>query len=250
MRDAIHDAVPLRQCTDRLSLRRAVRAACLLAGIGRCGAPCESADALADYTRPRRRRPLELGRRRRPARRTAAPADERAVRRRTASSRPRPCATAWRRWSAPAPACSASARSPPSRELVAARPDGDGGWELSVDRATGGWPPPGSRRAASPRCRSSMPCWPPPRRWPPARAAAGRAGRRDRGDPALARRAAAPGSSPTSEPVASAGPRRRRGSAASSPPTRPAAPAIPFADRRRLPMLTRPAALSRRPALR
>ena len=41
VRDAIHDAVPLRQCTDRLSLRRAVRAACALAGIGRCWAPCE-----------------------------------------------------------------------------------------------------------------------------------------------------------------------------------------------------------------
>ncbi len=36
VRDAIHDAVPLRQCTDRLSLRRAVRAACALAGIGKC----------------------------------------------------------------------------------------------------------------------------------------------------------------------------------------------------------------------
>lgn len=43
VRDAIHDAVPLRQCTDRLSLRRVVRAACVLAGIGRCGAPCEGA---------------------------------------------------------------------------------------------------------------------------------------------------------------------------------------------------------------
>ncbi|TAM89207.1 MAG: DEDD exonuclease domain-containing protein [Jatrophihabitans sp.] len=41
VRDAIHDAVPLRQCSDRLSLRRAVRAACALAGIGRCHAPCE-----------------------------------------------------------------------------------------------------------------------------------------------------------------------------------------------------------------
>ncbi|HEY2985638.1 MAG TPA: DEDD exonuclease domain-containing protein, partial [Jatrophihabitantaceae bacterium] len=36
IRDAIHDAVPLRQCSDRLSLRRVVRAACALAGIGRC----------------------------------------------------------------------------------------------------------------------------------------------------------------------------------------------------------------------
>jgi DNA polymerase-3 subunit epsilon len=41
LRDAIHDAVPLRQCTDRFT-RTAVRAACSLAGIGRCLAPCEA----------------------------------------------------------------------------------------------------------------------------------------------------------------------------------------------------------------
>ena len=49
VRDAIHDAVPLRQCSDRLSLRRAVRAACALAGIGRCSAPCEGGTSPADY---------------------------------------------------------------------------------------------------------------------------------------------------------------------------------------------------------
>ncbi len=51
VRDAIHDAVPLRQCSDRLSLRRVVRAACALAGIGRCGAPCERPADRADYER-------------------------------------------------------------------------------------------------------------------------------------------------------------------------------------------------------
>jgi DNA polymerase-3 subunit epsilon len=49
VRDAIHDAVPLRQCSDRLSLRRAVRAACALAGIGRCPAPCEGKVPPAEY---------------------------------------------------------------------------------------------------------------------------------------------------------------------------------------------------------
>jgi DNA polymerase-3 subunit epsilon len=49
VRDAIHDAVPLRQCTDRLSVRRAVRAACALAGIGRCAAPCEGGATVAGY---------------------------------------------------------------------------------------------------------------------------------------------------------------------------------------------------------
>jgi DNA polymerase-3 subunit epsilon len=41
VRDAILDAVPLRQCSDRLSARTLTRAACALAEIGRCGAPCE-----------------------------------------------------------------------------------------------------------------------------------------------------------------------------------------------------------------
>ena len=49
MRDAIHDAVPLRQCSDRLSVRRVVRAACVLAGIGRCSAPCEGGIRPEDY---------------------------------------------------------------------------------------------------------------------------------------------------------------------------------------------------------
>src|SRR5882757_7607677 len=50
IRDAIHDAVPLRQCSDRLSLRRVVRAACALAGIGRCSAPCENPGEPQTYT--------------------------------------------------------------------------------------------------------------------------------------------------------------------------------------------------------
>jgi DNA polymerase-3 subunit epsilon len=49
VRDAIHDAVPLRQCSDRLSVRRVVRAACALAGIGRCSAPCEGHVPPAEY---------------------------------------------------------------------------------------------------------------------------------------------------------------------------------------------------------
>src|SRR5207244_11603158 len=50
VRDAIHDAVPLRQCGDRLSLPRAVRRACVLAGIGRCGAPCEGGTSAEEYS--------------------------------------------------------------------------------------------------------------------------------------------------------------------------------------------------------
>jgi DNA polymerase-3 subunit epsilon len=51
LRDAIHDAVPLRQCTDALSVRRIVRAACALAGIGRCSAPCEHRVSPEQYSR-------------------------------------------------------------------------------------------------------------------------------------------------------------------------------------------------------
>jgi DNA polymerase-3 subunit epsilon len=45
---ALHEAVPLRQCHQRLSPRRQV-AACVLAEIGRCGAPCDGSQSRADY---------------------------------------------------------------------------------------------------------------------------------------------------------------------------------------------------------
>ena len=51
VRDAIHDAVPLRQCSDRLSVRRQVRGACALAEIRRCTAPCEHRIEPAQYAR-------------------------------------------------------------------------------------------------------------------------------------------------------------------------------------------------------
>ncbi len=134
VRDAIHDAVPLRQCSDRLSLRRMVRAACVLAGIGRCGAPCEGgttpqqyavlvglvAAAWAGDVRPLVE-PLE----RKLAALSAAQRYEQAgvVRDRIATV-VRACARMQRLTSLQAVA-----------ELVAARPDGNGGWELSVIRA-------------------------------------------------------------------------------------------------------------------
>jgi DNA polymerase-3 subunit epsilon len=133
VRDAIHDAIPLRQCTDRLSLRRAVRAACVLAGIGRCGAPCESTDAVADYRElvtlvreswtgdidplvaPLRRRMAELSEARR--------YEQAAVVRDRLTTLVRTCARMQR----------LSALTTIG-ELVAARPDGEGGWQLCVIR--------------------------------------------------------------------------------------------------------------------
>ena len=49
---AVHEALPLRQCTRRLSVR-VPSSACVLAEMGRCGAPCVGVDAggegVADY---------------------------------------------------------------------------------------------------------------------------------------------------------------------------------------------------------
>src|SRR5690606_26071742 len=47
---AIHDAVPLRQCTTRLSPRRP-SPGCVLAELGRCGAPCQHGVTVAEYAR-------------------------------------------------------------------------------------------------------------------------------------------------------------------------------------------------------
>ncbi|MEP6695245.1 MAG: DEDD exonuclease domain-containing protein [Pseudonocardiales bacterium] len=46
---AVHDAVPLRRCTRRLSVRLP-SPACALAEMGRCGAPCQHAESVVDYS--------------------------------------------------------------------------------------------------------------------------------------------------------------------------------------------------------
>ncbi len=134
VRDAIHDAVPLRQCTDRLSLRRVVRAACLLAGIGRCSAPCEGGSTpeqygeLVDVVAAAWRgdvRPLVAPLERRLASLSAAQRYEQA-------------ALVRDRITTVVRACARMQRLSALRaigELVAGRPDGDGGWELSVIRS-------------------------------------------------------------------------------------------------------------------
>ena len=47
---ALHDALPLRQCTTRLSVT-ALSPACVLADLGRCGAPCQGRESPLDYAR-------------------------------------------------------------------------------------------------------------------------------------------------------------------------------------------------------
>jgi DNA polymerase-3 subunit epsilon len=133
VRDAIHDAVPLRQCSDRLSLRRAVRAACALAGIGRCSAPCEGETSPADYgqlvdlvaaawtgdVRPL----IEPLTGKLAALSEAQRFEQAAVVRDRIATVVRACARMQRVRSVSSIA-----------ELVAAHPDGAGGWEISVIR--------------------------------------------------------------------------------------------------------------------
>ena len=45
---ALHEAVPLRQCVQRLSPKKTAPS-CVLAGMGRCPAPCEGGVTVADY---------------------------------------------------------------------------------------------------------------------------------------------------------------------------------------------------------
>ncbi|MEV7011084.1 DEDD exonuclease domain-containing protein [Streptosporangium sp. NPDC051022] len=47
-RAALHETIPLRQCTDRITPRTG-RPACALAGMGRCGAPCEGRQSVEEY---------------------------------------------------------------------------------------------------------------------------------------------------------------------------------------------------------
>ncbi len=48
---ALHEAVPLRQCTQRIAAHPRGGTACALAGMGRCGAPCEGRQSVEDYAR-------------------------------------------------------------------------------------------------------------------------------------------------------------------------------------------------------
>ncbi|MEU4833992.1 DEDD exonuclease domain-containing protein [Streptosporangium sp. NPDC023615] len=47
-RAALHEAIPLRQCSERITVRTR-RSACALAEIGRCGAPCEGRQTPGEY---------------------------------------------------------------------------------------------------------------------------------------------------------------------------------------------------------
>jgi DNA polymerase-3 subunit epsilon len=129
---AVHEAVPLRQCTKRLSPRR-TSPACVLAGMGRCPAPCEGGVTPEDYAPIARAarelmtgdaRPLLDATRRRMASLSAQERFEEA-----AGLRDR--AAAFLRTSARMQRLAALAACP---QLVAARRGFAGGWDVIVVR--------------------------------------------------------------------------------------------------------------------
>lgn len=147
-RAAVHAAVPLRQCAQRLSVRLIERGrafTCALGEIGRCGAPCEgreSADAYARHVSLARRllesdvRPVVAAAKARIERLAAELRYEEA-----AAQRDR--LAAFVRGASRYQRLSALSR---IAQLVAARPGFEGGWEVHVVRygrlaAAGGIPP-------------------------------------------------------------------------------------------------------------
>ncbi len=135
-RAAVHDAIPLRQCTQRLSVRLIAEGrtgGCVLGEIGRCGAPClghESPEAYSGHASFARTvlegdvRPVVAAARGRITRLAAEMRYEEA-----AAERDR--LAAFVRGAARCQRLTALAG---IAQLVAARPAFDGGWELHVVR--------------------------------------------------------------------------------------------------------------------
>jgi DNA polymerase-3 subunit epsilon len=129
---AIHEAVPLRQCTQRITPTRPT-AACVLAGMGRCAAPCEGEVSRADYAPTAElARALLTGDARSlldAARRRMASLSSQERFEEAAAHRDR--ATAFARAAARMQRFVALSGCP---QLVAARPGFAGGWDLAVVR--------------------------------------------------------------------------------------------------------------------
>ena len=194
---ALHEAFPLRQCTDRLSVRR-MRSACALFGMGRCAAPCEGRQSVAAYaevvTAARTAWEGDAGRfDRRDGAADRPPRRRRALRGRCAAPRPaggvRPSDGAYAAPARPGPLPGAGRRAPAGRRRLGGRrgPARPAGRERHD---------PAGRRPAAARRRAGRDRGAGPRR---PRPGPGRHRRGDRTDPALARRAGGP-----------AGARRRR----------------------------------------
>ncbi|MQA88154.1 MAG: DEDD exonuclease domain-containing protein [Streptosporangiales bacterium] len=131
-RAALHQAFPLRQCTGRLSPRRGWTA-CALAEMGRCGAPCEGRESVEEYQRhvlaaraamSADVRPVVQAMRARIDRLSAGHRYEEAAAQRDRLAAFVRAAARTQRLAGLA-AC---------RQLVAARPRFEGGWDLAVVR--------------------------------------------------------------------------------------------------------------------
>ncbi|MFV2176582.1 DEDD exonuclease domain-containing protein [Actinomadura sp. LOL_016] len=150
-RAALHEAVPLRQCTQRLTTRLIEHGrarTCALADLGRCGAPCDGRESAADYAaHADTARAVMRG----DVRPVVAAAQVRIDRLATElryeeAAEQRDRLAAFVRAAARGQRLAALAALP---ELVAALPAFDGGWDLSVVRygrlAAAGTVPPRAR---------------------------------------------------------------------------------------------------------
>ena len=147
---ALHEVVPLRQCTRRLSVRGR-SAACALAEMGRCGAPCTGSQSVEDYAAVVAEAAAVLGG---DAREVVAALRERmgllaGQERFEDAGAVRDRMLHLVRAAARAQRLAPLAASP---EIVAARRSADGGWEI-VWSATAGWPV----RRSAPRGADPMP---------------------------------------------------------------------------------------------
>ncbi|HEX3813212.1 MAG TPA: DEDD exonuclease domain-containing protein [Mycobacteriales bacterium] len=129
---AVLEALPIRQCSGRLPLRPS-RTACALAEMHRCGAPCDGSETVEQYAVHSAVFTAAVAGDVRPL---VAPLLRR-IERLASSERYEEAAASRDRLAAFVRACArqqrliALTRIP---EMVAARPDGHGGWELSVVR--------------------------------------------------------------------------------------------------------------------
>jgi DNA polymerase-3 subunit epsilon len=156
-RAAVHDAVPLRQCTQRLTLRLIERGharTCALADIGRCGSPCDGREPLDTYEgHVTLARAVMEGDTRPVVAAAQSRIDRLAVELRyEEAGEQRDRLAAFIRAAARCQRLTALAA---CAELVAARPGFDGGWELAVVRygrlAAAGTVPPHTRTPGSVR---------------------------------------------------------------------------------------------------
>jgi DNA polymerase-3 subunit epsilon len=131
--ESVRDAVPIRPCTQRIRAKNPAGTPCALAELGRCGAPCAGRQSVAEYAvLTGQVRALIDGRADTPLQALADEVDRLGARGRYQRAAERRDALAGLIGTlGRAQRLSTLAALP---ELVAARPDGDKGWEFAVVR--------------------------------------------------------------------------------------------------------------------